>query len=177
MYSDNSLIPREAIRLLALGILATRPTAYGDLAEQVRHFTGRIVGPSLELVAQPLELLKVEGLIATEGTDASALLSVTPAGQEELRRLLSANVRPQVNDLNKLIIAIKVRFLKLLPQEERRIQADILTEIFERELTRLSDLRAHQPADAGNLLDWLDLEIRLTQQRLDWFAQLHEQVA
>ena len=46
MYRDNTLIPTEAVRLLALGILATGERSYSQLASEVRHFTGRIVGPS-----------------------------------------------------------------------------------------------------------------------------------
>ena len=65
MYRDNTLIPSEAIRLLALGILADGETAYAELAGEVRHFTGHIVGPSLDLVGAPIEVLKVEGLVET----------------------------------------------------------------------------------------------------------------
>ena len=63
MYRDNSLIPSEAIRLLALGILATGKRPYAQLAAEVRHFVSHICGPSLDLVAAPLELLKIEGLV------------------------------------------------------------------------------------------------------------------
>ncbi len=50
MYRDNSLIPSEAIRLLALGILAGGDKSYAELAGEVRHFVSHITGPSLELV-------------------------------------------------------------------------------------------------------------------------------
>ena len=63
MYKDNSLIPSEAVRLAALGLLAKRPRVYADLARDIRHFTARIVGPSLDLLGPSLELLKIEGLI------------------------------------------------------------------------------------------------------------------
>src|SRR5690606_18401261 len=116
MYRDNTLIPSEAVRLLALGLLAGQPMSYAQLAREVRHFTGRIMGPSLDLVGAPLEVLKVEGLVANrdgadpEGDDPEGddrELVVTPEGRAELLRLLSANVRPQISDLNKLIIALK----------------------------------------------------------------------
>ena len=71
MYRDNSLIPSEAVRLLALGILATGEKHYAALAGQVRHFTAHITGPSLDLVASPIELLKIEGLI--EPVDGSGM--------------------------------------------------------------------------------------------------------
>lgn len=176
MYRDNSLVPSEAIRLLALGLLTTEPRSYAALASEVRHFTGRLVGPSLELVGQPLELLKVEGLAETAaGEDSdSALLHITEAGQQEFRRLMTASLRPQINDINKLIIAIKVRFLHLLAGEERRIQAEILQEIFERELARLSDLRSCESDDRCLWLGWLELEMALTRKRLDWARSLTE---
>ena len=66
MYRDNTLIPSEAVRLLALGILATRECPYAELAHEVRHFVGHVVGPSLDLVGAPIEVLKIEGLICAE---------------------------------------------------------------------------------------------------------------
>ena len=108
MYRDNSLIPSEAIRLLALGVLAGGDKSYAALAEEVRHFVSHITGPSLELVASPLELLKVEGLVeARNGMEApeTELLSLSPAGRAELHTLLTSNVRAPVSDINKLIIA------------------------------------------------------------------------
>ena len=189
MYRDNTLIPSEAVRLLALGILAGRPMSYAQLAREVRHFTGRIMGPSLDLVGAPLEVLKVEGLVANCGgsdmpdqddPESDDLdgdeqeLTLTPEGRAELRRLLSANVRPQISDLNKLIIALKMRFLHLMEPAERRVQAELLHDICERELARLIDLRAYHAAEPGHLCDWLDSEIAQTRARLDWFAGLRD---
>ena len=99
MYRDNTLIPSEAVRLLALGFLAEEDCGYADLASAVRQFTSRVVGPSLELVAAPLELLKVEGLIEQAAEGENARLTITSAGQEEMVRLLSAGVRaPTIGD-------------------------------------------------------------------------------
>src|SRR5216684_2943531 len=60
MFRDNSLIPAEAIRLAALGILAEAPRRYGDLAAEIRHFTSHVVGPSLDLMGTSLELLRAQ---------------------------------------------------------------------------------------------------------------------
>ena len=84
MYRDNTLIPSEAVRLLALGLLAGRPMSYAQLAREVRHFTGRIMGPSLDLVGAPLEVLKVEGLVANRDggwvpIDRSGVVGLTTA--------------------------------------------------------------------------------------------------
>jgi DNA-binding PadR family transcriptional regulator len=186
MYRDNTLIPSEAVRLLALGLLAGQPMSYAQLAREVRHFTGRIMGPSLDLVGAPLEVLKVEGLVANrdgadpEGDDPESddrELVVTPEGRAELLRLLSANVRPQISDLNKLIIALKMRFLHLMEPADRRVQAELLHDISERELARLIDLREHQGLEAGHLHDWLDLEIAQSRARLDWTTRLRDSLA
>lgn len=177
MYRDNSLMPSEAIRLLALGLLADKERSYATLASEIRHFTGRLVGPSLDLVAQPLELLKLEGLITSNeasGMSEEALLQITQAGREELHKLLTSNLRALVNDLNKLIVAIKMRFLHHLAPSERQEQLYLLVEIFERELARLMDLRANLPDHNSLLDDWLELEISQTQARLTWFEKLAE---
>src|SRR3546814_12668313 len=136
--------------------------SYAELAGEVLHFTGRIMGPSLELVGAPLEVLKVEGLVANrsnaskpgtgnEGDDPESddpesddrELTVTPEGLAELRRLLSANVRPQISDLNKLTVALKMRFLHLMAPAERRVQAELLPALCERELARLPHTRPY----------------------------------
>jgi hypothetical protein len=171
MYPDNSLIPTEAIRLAALGSLAMAPKSYGALATEIRHFTGRIVGPSLDLIGPPIELLKVEGLVepAASGEDA---IGVTAAGLAELKRLLTANLRGPVGEFNKLVIALKMRFLHLLDREGRLAQAELLIEVCERELTRLTDLRGHHAAEGGQLLAWLDHDIGQVEARLTWFRDL-----
>ncbi|RDD62555.1 hypothetical protein [Ferruginivarius sediminum] len=180
MYRDNTLIPTEAIRLAALGALATRDMHYGELAEDVRHFTQRIVGPSLDLVGTPLELLIVEGLIEPvdgKGMEDNARLRITEAGHAEMVRLMTSSVRAPINDINKLIIALKMRFLHLLNAEDRQEQVDILVEMIERELARLTDLRASDSGDRGHFFDWLDQDIAATRERLAWFKDLQNRVA
>ncbi|HMB76355.1 MAG TPA: hypothetical protein VKN76_08150 [Kiloniellaceae bacterium] len=173
MYRDNTLLPSEAIRLLALGILADGPRSYSDLATDVRHFSGRIVGPSLDLVGTPLELLKVEGLIAAcpgrDGEDGP--LAITEAGKAEMRRLLTSGVRAPVTELNKLIIALKMRFLHLLSADEQRLQLELLVEMSERELARLTDLSANLEDAAGLLTSWLAQETAQAAERLAWYRE------
>lgn len=174
MYRDNSLMPSEAIRLLALGLLTDRPRDYAELAREVRHFTDHVVGPSLDLVAQPIELLKVEGLIEPQDKAKDSPLSITQAGRETLRSLLTAAVRPPVNDINKLIIALKMRFLHLLPPEDQRLQAEVLIEMCERELARLQAIQSHNADAPGHLGSWLSHDIGQTQARLAWFQALRD---
>lgn len=172
MYPDNSLIPTEAIRLAALGSLAQAPKPYAALATEIRHFTGRIVGPSLDLIGPPIELLKVEGLVEAAGTGDDAPIRVTEAGMAELRRLLGANLRGPMGEFNKLVIALKLRFLHVLDREAQLAQAELLVEVCERELTRLTDLRGHYAAEGGNLTAWLDHDISQVEARLAWFRAL-----
>ena len=175
MYKDNSLIPSEAVRLAALGLLAMRPRVYADLARDIRHFTARIVGPSLDLLGPSLELLKVESLI--EATDPKAptdtqIIRLTKDGEAELQRLMIANLRGPMGEVNKLIVALKLHFLDLLTPEQRRQQLEMLMEVSDRELIRLNDLREHHVDSEGALLPWLDHEIEEVQQRRAWFQNL-----
>lgn len=174
MYKDNSLIPTEAVRLAALGLLTEAPRSYAELADEVRHFTSRIVGPSLDLIGPPIEVLRVEGLIESAGGGAAtdAVLRITEAGKQELMRLLGANLRGPLGEFNKLVIALKLRFLQLLEPTARRLQAELLAEICERELTRLTDLRRHYDGRSDHLIDWLDHDIAQVRERLDWFRRL-----
>ncbi len=184
MYPDNTLLPSEAVRLLALGLLMEGARSYADLAAQVRHLSGRIVGPSLELVGAPLELLKVEGLAEVSSEEGSrvedhtqAPLAITDAGRNEFRRLMNSNMRAPVNELAKLIIAIKVRFLHLLSADEQGLQADMLLENCERELARLTDLRdSHRDTD-GYMFSWLEREIAQVEDRLAWCQALAERIS
>lgn len=178
MYRDNSLIPTEAVRLAALGVLTEGARSYAALADEVRQFVGRIVGPSLDLIGPPIELLRVEGLVRAEdgGAAAEAKLAVTEAGRAELLRLLAANLRGSIGEFNKLVIALKLRFLHLLDRDGQRLQAELLLEACERELARLRDLRGRRVGETGVLVDWLDHDIRQVSDRLAWFRALRDRL-
>lgn len=176
MYRDNSLMPKEAVRLATLGELARQPLRYADLAVAVRRFTSRIVGPSLDLMGTSLELLRYEGLVEAvdgAGMEDNALLRITGAGRREFTTLMRANVRaPSSDDLNKLVITLKLRFLDLLEPTDQADQADALAGLFEIELARLEDLRASHADEPGLLKDWLDHDISQVRTTLAWFAAL-----
>ncbi len=177
MYADNTLTPKEAVRLCALGTLALGPQRYGALAHGIRHFVGRVMGPSLDVMGPSIELLRYEGLIeppAGAGAADDAELRITEAGRDELRALLTANVRATATEFNKLVLALKFRFLHLLDKDEQRAQADLLVEACENELARLDDLRQHHADDAGYLVAWLDHDIRLLESRLAWLEDLRD---
>ena len=172
MYRDNTLIPTEAIRLAALGSLVESDTGYAALASEIRFFVAHIAGPSLDLLGTSLELLGYEGLAETldgAAMEGDAILRVTDAGRAAFHSLMISNVRAPVGDVGKLIVALKLRFLHLLPAEERLDQTDMLIEMCELERARLSEMRGRY-AD-GSLANWLDLDIAQIEERLVWFQR------
>ena len=171
MYRDNTLIPTEAIRLAALGELMAGNRSYGTLASHIRHIVARLVGPSLDLLGSSLELLRVEGLIepvAGDPVGQDSELAITGAGRQAFRSLMASAVRLPMNDVSRLVIALKLNYLAYLEGRARRHQIEALVELFEGDLNRLSDLK--RGLKAGDLADWLDLDIRQAEQRLDWLA-------
>ena len=181
MFADNTLTPKQAVRLCALGTVAAAPMRYSQLAGSVRHFVSRVAGPQLELMGTSIELLRYEGLVDAvdgQGMEDDALLAITPAGQRELQALLTARLRP-ASDLSKLIVALKMRFLHLLEPAERRVQVDLLIEVAEGELGRLADLRGGSVAEDGegsHLVAWLDHEIDALESRLAWLEDLYKRL-
>ena len=176
MYKDHSLIPAEAVRLAALGMLAEAPRPYEALAAEVRQFVSRIAGPSLDLLGPPLEVLRIEGLVAADdnaaGAGAGEVLRLTPKGEDELVRLLGATLRGPLGEFNKLVIALKLRFLSFLPVAEQAGQLDLLAEACERELVRLTDLRGRSGELPMPFTAWLDHDIAQIGARLCWVRDL-----
>lgn len=175
MFTDNTLTPKEAVRLCALGILAEKPASYASLAASVRHFISHIIGPSLDVMGQSIELLKYEGLV--EATDAGGgrdeeILDITEAGRDELATLLLANVRHGATELNKLIVALKFRFMHTLSATDRSRQIELLIDMFENEQARLETLIEHHADDEGHLGAWLAREMAEVEQRTAWLKDL-----
>lgn len=166
MYADKTLTPREAIRLCALGLLAGAPRPYDDIVFAVRHFVSRMTGPSLDLMGESIELLRYEGLVA--GEDGAAL-SITDDGRAMLRELLRANVRAGSGAMNDLVMALKIRFLHLLPAAERREQTDFMIESCESELARIESLTVDE---SGYLSGWLAIERARLEARIDFLRKL-----
>lgn len=170
MFRDNSLIPAEAVRLAALGFLAEAPRHYGELALEIRHFTSRAVGPSLELMGTSLELLRYEGLVESmDGADKGndPLLRLSERGTAALQALLKAQLRAPLGDLSRLALLLKLRFLHHLSAEEQRIQLHLMADSLESERARLVELRA-QHAAPGLFGDWLDHDIAAVAERIAW---------
>ena len=177
MFRDNSLMPKEAIRLSALGLLSRGPKSYASVANEVRHFTTRFWGPTLDVMASSIELMRLEGLVEncsedSDVSDGDSILRLTDAGRAELNELLSATVRAPASDFSKLVIALKLRYMHLLPVAQQRDQAENLVEMRQIEAARLIDLRATHAGEDGLFLRWLDREIDRTQDDLVWLEEL-----
>lgn len=178
MFPDHSLMPREALRLAALGMLAEAPATYGNLARDLRAFVSHIMGPSPEAMGASLELLRYEGLADQQANGSDDKLVITAKGREELDALMQATVRSPFNDLNKLVVALKMRFLPLLSPAAQREQAILLAEASRAELARLIGLCNQQAAAKGSAFaDWLDHDIAQAEQRLAWFEELGDKLA
>lgn len=180
MFTDNTLTPKEAVRLCALGTIARQCTRYSELAGSVRHFISRIAGPQIDLMGTSIELLRYEGLVEAvdgQGMEDDAALTITEAGRRELHTLLTARLRP-ASDLSKLVIALKMRFLDLLDSQEQQAQADLLLEMVEGELARLLDLRGAFAGDGDgcHLIDWLDHDIEQLESRLSWLEDFRARI-
>ena len=172
MYADNSLTPKEAARLCALGTLSDGPMSYGELASAVRHFIDRVQGPTLDVMGSSVELLKYEGLVArVSGEGEVEILAITDEGRVELKNLLVAHVRPGATDLNKLIIALKFRFMKLLAINDQRAQVCALIDTTDTERARLTDLQQSHPEESGHIVPWIDFEIKILTDRVEWLKR------
>ena len=182
MYPDHSLMPKEAVHLAALGILAEGARTYADLAADVRDFTSHVMGPNLDIMGTSIQLLSFEGLIAAEAAGQpgrvlppDTLLTITEAGRAELETLLLASVRTPFNDLNKLVVALKMRLLHLLDDDQRRTQVEVITTALGGELARLASLRAKRAAESAGgdaLVRWLDHDLAQIEDSIRWFATL-----
>lgn len=171
MLRDQSLVPAEALRLAALGILAEAPRRYGDLAVEVRHFASHIVGPSLELTGTSLELLRYEGLIEAiqgHGAPDNPELGLTASGRAVLAELLRASLRGPGTQFNRLLLALKLRFLHLVPVAVQSEQIRSIDGWYRSELDRIEELRRHHLAGPRLFLDWLDHQAGEIRALLEW---------
>ena len=178
-FHDHSLIPAEAVRLAALALLADGPRPYGELAVEVRRFTSRMLGPSLDVLGTSIELLRHEGLIEpigrragpSQSLSADTSVQLTEVGRTELKELLTSRVRAPMTDLSRMVVALKLRFLHLLEPAEQKAQFEMLVELTTAELARLADLRTQNAQPGDTFGAWLDQEITQTEQRRAWYER------
>lgn len=177
MYQDKSLVPAEAVRLAALGSLVARNMTYSELAQDIRRFVARIVGPSLDMLGSSLEILRLEGLIAPVSgnrVNDDTEMIITDSGRQSFLDLMDASLRVPLDDTGRLVMALKLRFLFELPKEQQLDQIDLLRELAQSELARLQDL--HKSHGHGALAGSLSLDIDQVQSRIAWLTDLETQL-
>lgn len=175
-FRDQSLIPTEAVRLTALGELARAEMSLGALSAAVRGFVSRLMGPSLDVLGLSIEQLRYEDLVEARGKragpgqslSADTVLALTDKGQAKLREMMQSPVRAPMTDLSKMVVALKMRFLDLLPPEERAPQVEQLVEMADMEIARLQDLASR--GNEGLLGEWLAHDIAEATRWRDWYA-------
>ena len=172
---DQPIVHSRALRLCALGLLIQRgPQRYAELARDVRSFIAHFVGPAPEMMATSLELLRYDGLIETadDGASDSALLRITDSGRTAFIDMMAAALRVPGSELNRLMIALKLRFLYLLPADRQRQQLTALADLQRRDLARLEALRLQYADEPGLLAVWIEHDIAQSEQRLAWLHTL-----
>jgi DNA-binding PadR family transcriptional regulator len=169
MFTERALLPAQAARLTALGMLAEGPRHYADLAREVSHFTGCILGQSLDLMGTSLELLRYEGLIEAQagtGMVDNAEMHITAAGRSALARLLKAPLAAPSVEVNRLVLALKLRFLPILGAADRGEVLGQIREWCAGEIVRYEELRARHGAQSAPFRRWLEREIDLAREHL-----------
>ena len=66
---------------------------------------------------------------------------------------------------------MKMRFLHLLPPEQRALQHELMAEALRTDLARLLDLRKRMSDDHPDFLAWLDRDIDRAKAELAWFER------
>lgn len=177
MFTERALLPAQAARLTALGMLAEGPRHYADLAREVAHFTGCILGQSLDLMGTSLELLRYEGLIEAQagtGMVDNAEMRITAAGRVALGHLLKAPLAAPSVEVNRLVLALKLRFLPILDAADRGEVWAQVREWYAGEIGRYDELRARHGVRSAPFRRWLDREIDLARERLGEIAAIPE---
>ena len=162
--------------MAALGAVTERNRGYDEIASEVRQFTARIVGPSLELLGSSIELLRLEGLleeVSTDGRDnGDRLMRLTDAGRVALRKYLRTEVPADASDQGRLIIALKLRFIEVLDRSEQLEQLRAIERFSDAERVRLDELGSRSEWLGGLLADWLDVERDLAERRTRWCREM-----
>jgi hypothetical protein len=121
-----------------------------------------------------IELLKLEGLIETvndNDEDDASLLQLSPSGLQELREYLRSNLKSGGSELNKLVIALKLRFIDILDDDEKRDQLLAIRDMYYNEKRRLEDLKNQTTWLTGFLLESLELDLFVVNKRIEWCDQ------
>ena len=171
MTHDKALLPKQVLRLCALGkLMQSGSMSYAELAQSVTEFTAHLIGPTLEMMGSSLELLRYDGLIEPAGDETR--LAISEAGKSEFHELMAAQLPTPASELSKLVVALKIRFLHLLEPARRGEELSALVGLYQQEIARLEDLRERQADEPGHLDCWLEHDIAQNRSRLAWLRAL-----
>jgi hypothetical protein len=87
---------------------------------------------------------------------------------------MASPLRAPLDEIARLVLSLKLRCLHLLDKENQLDQIDILRELYENELARLTDLRTK--LDAGYLGQWIDIDITQAEAKLKWLDKTESQI-
>ena len=87
---------------------------------------------------------------------------------------MTSNLRAPITDMSKLIIVIKMRLLHLSAPKTQAMQINLLVDIYERQLTRLLELKQGYSTSKGHFDGWLDLDIKHTTEKLRIYETMAE---
>ena len=96
----------------------------------------------------------------------NAEMRITPAGRAALARLLKAPLAAPSVEVNRLVLALKLRFLPILDAAGRDEVLVQIREWYAGEIVRYEELRARHGARSAPFRRWLDREIDLARERL-----------
>jgi hypothetical protein len=86
----------------------------------------------------------------------------------ELKTYLRSTIRSGGSDLNKLVVALKLRFIDVLDFSDKYEQLISLRTMYEGEKGRLQDLGNYKEWSSGLLPELLKLELTVAEKRISW---------
>ncbi|MFM8680587.1 MAG: hypothetical protein ACKOGH_13430 [Alphaproteobacteria bacterium] len=123
-FPDGTLLPQEAARLCALGLLREGARPLAALARETHRLVSFHLGASLDAAGESIAALPALGLARAEASPGAApgdaVLHATQAGEAELRALLASPPAPMGGELGRAVASLKLRFAGALPDGERR---------------------------------------------------------
>lgn len=151
-FPDGSLLPQEAARLCALGLLREGARPLAMLARETHRLVSFHLGASLDAAGESIAALPALGLARAEAAPGAApgeaILHATAAGEAELRALLASAPAPMGGELGRAVASLKLRFAGALHGEARRAMLQALVEA-----ARADQARRDEPGAPATALD------------------------
>ena len=113
------------------------------------------------MLGSSLEILKLEGLVTIDDQSEATKndqrrVTITQNGILRFEMLMNASLRVPMDDINRLVLLTKLRFLTYLPNEQQLDQLDLYLELVHKEQALLNNLITEH--SEGVLGEWLTME-------------------